>query len=399
VLTIASGAANIVRSARTSNTILGTADKGTFIDITSGTFTQTFTAAATLADGWWCYIRNSGTGDITLDPDASEQIDGLATYVMYPGETRLVQCDGTSFFSVVVASFYKEFTSSGTFVTPPGYRRIEGIIFGGGGGGGGGFSGSNQNAGGGGGGGGGGQNRISASISSGTSITTTIGGGGTAGSAQNTGGGGGTTSFGTYARAYGGEGGVGASSSGNVVRGGGGGGSVSDGTGGHGGQPKFTYADTDGSTTIKSAGQNSNSLSSDNIGFGGGAAPMTGLTSYGSSSSEFGGSGGGSGKDLSNIPWSGGHSVFGATGGGAGGHGLAGPNTYDGSSGGGVGYGATVNVSGASGGSGTNGTNGSVFNNLAGGGGGGGGGRAASGTGYSGGAGAQPGAHADRRRR
>ena len=37
----------IVRSARTSNTILGTADVSTFIDITSGTFTQTFTAAAT----------------------------------------------------------------------------------------------------------------------------------------------------------------------------------------------------------------------------------------------------------------------------------------------------------------------------------------------------------------
>jgi hypothetical protein len=66
----------IVRSARTSNTILGTADTSTLIAITSGTFTQTFTAAATLGSGWFCYIQNSGTGDITLDPNASETIDG-----------------------------------------------------------------------------------------------------------------------------------------------------------------------------------------------------------------------------------------------------------------------------------------------------------------------------------
>jgi hypothetical protein len=69
----------IVRSVRTSNTILGAADASTLIAITSGTFTQTFTAAATLGSGWFCYIQNAGTGDITLDPDASELIDGLTS--------------------------------------------------------------------------------------------------------------------------------------------------------------------------------------------------------------------------------------------------------------------------------------------------------------------------------
>ena len=61
----------ITRSARSSNTILASADRGTLIDVASGTFTQTFTAAATLASGWWCYIRNSGTGNVSLDPNAS----------------------------------------------------------------------------------------------------------------------------------------------------------------------------------------------------------------------------------------------------------------------------------------------------------------------------------------
>ena len=52
---------SVVRSARTSNTILAAADLSNLIDITSGTFSQTFTAAATLGSGWFCYIRNSGT--------------------------------------------------------------------------------------------------------------------------------------------------------------------------------------------------------------------------------------------------------------------------------------------------------------------------------------------------
>lgn len=123
------------RSARTSNTALAGADLGKLIDITSGTFTQTFTAAATLGPNWYCHIRNSGTGDITLDPNGSELIDGLTSYVMYPGETRLVTCDGTGFYTIVLNSFYKVFTATGTFVKPPGYNRIQGLLWGGGGGG------------------------------------------------------------------------------------------------------------------------------------------------------------------------------------------------------------------------------------------------------------------------
>lgn len=98
-----SPSATIIRVARTSNTILGLSNKGNLIDITSGTFTQTFEACTTLGSGWIVYIRNSGTGDITLDPNASETIDGLTSYVMYPGEVRLIQCDGTALRSVLLA--------------------------------------------------------------------------------------------------------------------------------------------------------------------------------------------------------------------------------------------------------------------------------------------------------
>ena len=123
----------IVRVARTSNTALDADNKGNLIAITSGTFTQTFVAAATLGNGWFAYIQNSGTGDITLDPDDSETIDGLTSYIMYPGEVRLVQCDGTAFFSVVLTPFFKTFTASGTFAKPPGYSKYAGLLWGAGG--------------------------------------------------------------------------------------------------------------------------------------------------------------------------------------------------------------------------------------------------------------------------
>jgi hypothetical protein len=82
--------------ARSSNTILGVGDYGrTFIATSS--FTQTLTAAATLADGWHCWYRNDGTGVITLDPNASETIDGSLTITLYPGQGCRIACNGSAF--------------------------------------------------------------------------------------------------------------------------------------------------------------------------------------------------------------------------------------------------------------------------------------------------------------
>lgn len=116
------------RSSRTSNTILAGADNASFVDITSGTFTQTFTAAATLGDGWNIILRNSGTGNITVDPNGGELIDGLTSYVMYPNESRWIQCDGVGFTSVVLSPFHVTFTISGTFIRPPGYSNFGGVV-------------------------------------------------------------------------------------------------------------------------------------------------------------------------------------------------------------------------------------------------------------------------------
>ena len=86
-------------ASRSSNTIFGTSDSGTLVSFTS-TFTQTFTAAATLGSSWYISVRNDGTGVITLDPNSSETIDGLTTMAVYPGESFLIFCDGSNFKTI-----------------------------------------------------------------------------------------------------------------------------------------------------------------------------------------------------------------------------------------------------------------------------------------------------------
>ena len=391
----------IVRSARTSNTILGTADASTLIAITSGTFTQTFTAAATLGSGWFCYIQNSGTGVITLDPNSSEQIDGLTSYEMYPGECRLVQCTGTAFFSLVIDPFTATFTSTGTFTKPPGYTQFGVRIFGGGGGGGGGKSaGAGNQRSGGGGGGGGGQNIATILASAvGATETVTIAAGGTGGTGGtsangNSGGIGGDSSFGSLIFAYGGGQGTGGA---NSSGGGGGGGSASAANGGDGGRPNLTFLNNAGGGVTRSGTSNQNDLSCPSIGFGGGGAlngAVAGQDGQGGSS-EYGGSGGGWVIGNQNTTCPGSRSVFGATGGGPGGSINSSNTPGNGGDGGGVGF-STVNGSsqggGAAGGAAnvSDGTNGSVLSTGAGGG-AGGGGSSTVGTGFAGGVGAQPG--------
>jgi len=309
------------RSAKTTAYTLVAGDKGNLVDCTSGTFTLAFTAAATLTSGWWCEIRNSGSGDVTLDPNSAEQIDGLTSFVMYPGEVRRVFCTGTAFVSLVLNPFYRVFATSGSWIEPPGYKLFEGLLWAAGGGGGRSGSGSFIA----GGGGAGGCTPIHRpATTAGTSVTVTIA---TATSNQ-TGAGngatGGTSTFGG-ASAYGGGGGYG-NSSGNGF-GGGGGGPLS--------------AGTVGGTSIAAGG----APASDDINQGG----LGGASSSGSAA--WGGAGGGG-----DGPSTGGSAVYGGGGGGrgAGSSVTAGSSVYGG--GGGAGSSAANGADGATPGGGGGGT-------------------------------------------
>lgn len=218
-----SGVPSLPRSTRTSNTILAAGDKGTLIDVTSGTFTQTLTAAATLGSGWWCYLANTGTGTVTVDPNASETIGGVTTATLRPGDVWLIVCTGTAFdLKRLAGSTLTVLTSGTSYTVEAGVTRIYVECWGGGGGGArdtGGFSG----------GGGGGYAAGWLDVTPGQSITYAIGSGG-AGRTGSSGAGtaGGNTTFSTLA-ANGGAGGgqvVSYSSDARAVGGGASGGQV-----------------------------------------------------------------------------------------------------------------------------------------------------------------------------
>lgn len=67
--------------------------------------TLNLTAAATLADGWFVVVKAEG-GDVTVDPDGSETINGAGTIDITDGGFAEIYCNGTTFYAneVVLAT-------------------------------------------------------------------------------------------------------------------------------------------------------------------------------------------------------------------------------------------------------------------------------------------------------
>ena len=75
-----------------------TTDRSKLIRATgAGGFTLSFEAAATLGDGWFCFVRNNATGTVALDPNGAETIDGSTTRTLDPGQAVMVFCNGSLF--------------------------------------------------------------------------------------------------------------------------------------------------------------------------------------------------------------------------------------------------------------------------------------------------------------
>jgi len=88
---------------RASNVLLTAVDNGKIIKVTSGTFTQTIDTAANCGPNWSITYYNAGTGTITLDPDASELIDGATTKTLKSGQIAFISCTGTEFKTIVTS--------------------------------------------------------------------------------------------------------------------------------------------------------------------------------------------------------------------------------------------------------------------------------------------------------
>lgn len=86
---------------QTAGYTVAESDRNGVINFTTAGVTCALTAAATLGDGFSVTIMNSAsTGDVTIDPDSGETIDGSATRVLKPGNRCEIVCTGTSWLTV-----------------------------------------------------------------------------------------------------------------------------------------------------------------------------------------------------------------------------------------------------------------------------------------------------------
>jgi hypothetical protein len=88
---------------KTANYTLLAGDIGSLI-IGTGTWTLSLLAAATAANGFSFRIKNTGTGLITIDPNASETINGAATFVLPPGQELTVISDGSTWLTIATST-------------------------------------------------------------------------------------------------------------------------------------------------------------------------------------------------------------------------------------------------------------------------------------------------------
>jgi hypothetical protein len=141
------GAATIRRFIRNK-----TANYTIVFDDLSATIRFTGAAAATLTlpspavvgDGWWCVIQHAGTGTTAAAKKltitrAVGLIDGLTSFVVYPGDTRTITSDGVNFYSTLIHGGFLEINDTDSpfsFVAPTGARVVDFELWGGGGSGG-----------------------------------------------------------------------------------------------------------------------------------------------------------------------------------------------------------------------------------------------------------------------
>jgi len=88
----------LVVATKSSNYTLVDADRSTLLNWTGAAGTLTLPSAAVVGDDWFCHIRNSGTASITVS--GAQTIDDLVSKTFNIGDSAIVCCDGSEFFTV-----------------------------------------------------------------------------------------------------------------------------------------------------------------------------------------------------------------------------------------------------------------------------------------------------------
>ena len=83
----------------TNYTAVATDRSNTYV-WTGGAGTLTLTGATTLADNWFMFLRNSGTGALSVACSGGDVINGSASIVLQPSDSCIIVCSGAAFYTV-----------------------------------------------------------------------------------------------------------------------------------------------------------------------------------------------------------------------------------------------------------------------------------------------------------
>lgn len=86
--------------ALTSNTQITTVYQNSAL-LCTGTFTLSLLPAAEAGEGFYFIVKNQGTGTITIDPNASELVDGATTASIWPQGSAVFVCSGTAWHAAI----------------------------------------------------------------------------------------------------------------------------------------------------------------------------------------------------------------------------------------------------------------------------------------------------------
>jgi hypothetical protein len=76
------------------------ADRSSTYVWTGGAGTLTLTLASTLGDNWFMFLRNSGTGALTVTGTSGNLINGSASIILQPTDSCIIVCSGSQFYTV-----------------------------------------------------------------------------------------------------------------------------------------------------------------------------------------------------------------------------------------------------------------------------------------------------------
>lgn len=80
--------------------VLGVTDRAKMYNWTGAGGVLTFPSAATVANNWFIYLKNSGSGAIVATPAGTNTIDGLSTLSFQPGESAIIVSDGNNLYTI-----------------------------------------------------------------------------------------------------------------------------------------------------------------------------------------------------------------------------------------------------------------------------------------------------------